>query len=126
ISPRKITAALTSPVNPLSRGCFTSRNVATMLPVRPRRNAPGALYASVAVCGAHRRWIFAYSAVLPTRRSGRWRRDRRPLEPNHVSLGRRHAALPLAGLDRAARLHHAAGHLSPADDGAELVLAALL
>src|SRR5580704_1250338 len=110
-------------INPRRHDRFTRPGAATMLPVGVEEGA-GGLHAPIILRGFHRRMVFGLAA-LPARRRRRPGADR-PLEPDHGCRRRRHGALPVAGLDRAAWLHHAARHLSPADDGAALVLAAVL
>src|SRR5579862_525172 len=119
-------ASIGQTINRRRRARFFARpGGATMPAALTTRNALGDCNAPVALRGRHRRMGFGFAALWPARR-GRGRREHRPLEPDHVGQRRRRGALPLAGLDRPAWLHHAAWHLSPANDGAALVLAALL
>src|SRR5580704_6488362 len=96
-----------------------------MLPALSTRTMLGDCNAPVASRDCHRRLVFDLRALLRTCR-GLGRRQCRPRQPDYGGQRRRHAALQLAGLDRPAGLHHAARQLSPANDGAALVLAPLL
>src|SRR5580692_8382786 len=113
----------------INRGCrarfFAGSGGATMLPSLSTRTTLGDCNAPVALRDCHRRVGFGFPALWPARR-GLSRREYRPRQPDHVGQRRRLRALPLAGLDRPARLHHTARHLSPANDGAALVLAPVL